>query len=107
MNCCCWADLHLISNGKLGVGWLSKHCAMMEVFHGGGVLEAVCGLMYQGLDILELDICLLFPPEKIGKALQGVLESIGAGLGLGAAGIGLPFASKTAMVVGEKRGVGM
>jgi len=47
-----------------------------------------------------------FPPEKIGKDLQGILESIGASLGLGAAGIGSPFASKTAMVIGEKRGVG-
>jgi len=73
----------------------------MEVFHGGSVAEAVHGLMYQGLDLL-LDV---FPPEKIGKALQGVLESIGASLGLGATGIGLPFASKTAMVIGEKRGV--
>jgi len=36
----------------------------------------------------------------------GVSEGVDAGWGSGAAGIGLPFASKTAMVVGEKRGVG-
>jgi len=36
--------------------------------------------------------------------LQGVLESVGAGWGLGATEIGLPFASKTTMVIGGKRG---
>jgi len=64
MNCCCWADLHLSSNGKVGVGWLLKCHAMTEVFHGGGVSEAVHGLMYQDLNGLKLDVYLMFPPRK-------------------------------------------
>jgi len=49
---------------RCGVGWLSKLHATMEVFHGGGVSEAVHDLMYQGLDVLKLDICLMFLPWK-------------------------------------------
>ena len=42
----------------------------------------------------------------IDKGALGVSKRIGAGWGLGAAGIGLPFASETAMVIEGKREVG-
>ena len=42
------------------VGWLSKRRATTEVFHGGAVSEAVRELMYQDLDALELDDCVMF-----------------------------------------------
>jgi len=46
------------------VGWLSKLYVLTEVFHSGSVLRMVCRLMYQGLDALELGICLMFSPGK-------------------------------------------
>jgi len=107
MNCCCWADLRLGSNGKVG-GWLAVETSCDD----GGIPWWRCVGSGTWLNVPGsrrtrtgrlLDV---FPPEKIGKVSRGVSESVGAGLGSGAAGIGLPFASKTAMVIGEKRGVG-
>jgi len=59
---------------RWGVGWLSKCCATMEVFYGGGVSEVVHGLMYQDLDGLKLDVCLMFFPWKRYGKLCGVLQ---------------------------------
>jgi len=42
----------------------------------------------------------------IGKGAWGVSVDVGVGWGSGAAGIGMPFASKTTMVVRVKREFG-
>ncbi len=41
----------------------------------------------------------------MGRYSRGVSKGVDAGWGSGAAGIGLPFASKTAMVDGGKKGL--
>ncbi len=47
----------------------------------------------------------VFDPVNVDNGAWGVSEGICDGKGSGAAGVGLPFASKTAMVIGGNSGV--
>ena len=69
-------------------------------FVNGSMCCSVPGAQHTG----TLHLHVGFGWEKIGRGGWGVAEVICDGKGSRGAGIGLPFASKTAMVIDGKRG---
>jgi len=86
------------------VGWLTKLHESTEVFHGGSVSRVVHSLMYQDLDGLKLGLYLMISPRKDRERLAGCFRGHWCWLRVGSCWVGILFASKNTMVVGEKRG---